>query len=370
MAASQAQLGVIDAQKANIALQITKSEVKAPADGLVLARNATLGGIVSSTGGPLFRIAISGELEFAAAVAETALPRLKPGMKATVVPAGGDPIEGTIRRISPRSTRSRGSAPSASSLGQDGSGRVRAGSYARGEIEALRRTGLAVPASAVTFQGEAPFLQVVENGKVRSVAVTLGARAEGQVEVLSGIVEGTEVVARAGTFVATATWSRPCATNKPERSRDEIERLGLVDPQPGSGDPFLPGADGARLMAFAKLPITRFPNIDVPLVSVTVTDSGAAPAELETQVTKRDRRRGLQHHRRQARHLDDHRRHVDDLRSSSVSRSTRRPAVNDVKDAIAAHPLRPAGDVRGAGRRAHRCRRPGDPDLCGVGAGA
>jgi hydrophobe/amphiphile efflux-1 (HAE1) family protein len=40
------------------------------------------------------------------------------------------------------------------------------------------------------------------------------------------------------------------------------------------------------LVSFKGLPITRFPNIDVPLVSVTVTQSGAAPAELETQVTK------------------------------------------------------------------------------------
>ena len=41
------------------------------------------------------------------------------------------------------------------------------------------------------------------------------------------------------------------------------------------------------LMSFATLPITRFPNIDVPLVSVSVTDPGVAPSELETQVTKR-----------------------------------------------------------------------------------
>ena len=38
--------------------------------------------------------------------------------------------------------------------------------------------------------------------------------------------------------------------------------------------------------SFNALPITRFPNIDVPLVAVTVTQSGAAPAEMETQVTK------------------------------------------------------------------------------------
>ena len=41
------------------------------------------------------------------------------------------------------------------------------------------------------------------------------------------------------------------------------------------------------LVSFASLPVTRFPNIDVPIVSVTVTDPGVAPSELETQVTKR-----------------------------------------------------------------------------------
>ncbi|MFZ1470480.1 MAG: efflux RND transporter permease subunit [Paracoccaceae bacterium] len=38
--------------------------------------------------------------------------------------------------------------------------------------------------------------------------------------------------------------------------------------------------------SFNSLPITRFPNIDIPLVAVSVVQSGAAPAELETQVTK------------------------------------------------------------------------------------
>ncbi len=38
--------------------------------------------------------------------------------------------------------------------------------------------------------------------------------------------------------------------------------------------------------SFNALPITRFPNIDVPLVSVSVAQSGAAPSELESQVTK------------------------------------------------------------------------------------
>ncbi len=41
------------------------------------------------------------------------------------------------------------------------------------------------------------------------------------------------------------------------------------------------------LTSFSKLPVTRFPNIDIPLIAIGVTQQGAAPAELETQVTKR-----------------------------------------------------------------------------------
>jgi hydrophobe/amphiphile efflux-1 (HAE1) family protein len=40
-------------------------------------------------------------------------------------------------------------------------------------------------------------------------------------------------------------------------------------------------------MSFTKLPITRFPNIDIPVVLVSISDPGVAPSELETQITKR-----------------------------------------------------------------------------------
>lgn len=38
--------------------------------------------------------------------------------------------------------------------------------------------------------------------------------------------------------------------------------------------------------SFKALPITRFPNIDVPVVMISVQLAGASPAELETQVTR------------------------------------------------------------------------------------
>ncbi len=40
------------------------------------------------------------------------------------------------------------------------------------------------------------------------------------------------------------------------------------------------------ITSFNKLPIEQFPNIDVPIIAVTVAQSGSTPSELETQVTK------------------------------------------------------------------------------------
>lgn len=199
--ASEAQLAVIDAQKQNVLVQISKTELRAPADGLILTRNATLGGVVMAQTAPLFRIAIKGEFELAATVAETALPRLANGMNAEVSMAGtAEPVSGTIRRISPEVDHSSrlGSIRVALKPGSP----ARAGNFARGEIELIRREGVAVPASAVMYAGTDAFLQCVEEGKVKTRAVTLGARSGEMVEIASGLAAGEEVVSRAGTFVA------------------------------------------------------------------------------------------------------------------------------------------------------------------------
>lgn len=41
------------------------------------------------------------------------------------------------------------------------------------------------------------------------------------------------------------------------------------------------------MLSFRSLAVTKFPNVDVPIIQVHVYQSGAAPSELETQVTKK-----------------------------------------------------------------------------------
>lgn len=201
LVAAEAQLGVIDAQRRNVLVQIGKTEVRAPADGLVLARNATLGGVVSPSGGALFRIAIDGQMELVAEIAETLLPSLAEGMGVTVTLAGAEQaIAGRVRMIDPevdqklRMGRIRVALPEGSP--------ARAGNFARGAIELARSTGVAVPSGAVLFRGRDAFLQKVVDGRVATVPVTLGLRDGALVEVVQGLAAGDEIVSRAGTFVA------------------------------------------------------------------------------------------------------------------------------------------------------------------------
>ena len=88
------------------------------------------------------------------------------------------------------------------------------------------------------------------------------------------------------------------------------------------------------IFSFRQLPITRFPNIDIPIVSITVTQAGAAPSELQNQVTKRveDTVSGINGVK-----------HIISTISEGLSTTTiefrletnQDRAVNDVKDAIA-----------------------------------
>ncbi|MBX3571023.1 MAG: efflux RND transporter periplasmic adaptor subunit [Mesorhizobium sp.] len=199
VASAEAQLGVIGAQRRDVEERLAKTEVRAPADGVVLARNATLGGIVSASGGPLFRIAMNGELELAATVSETSLAKLRTGMPVKVNVAGVDPLDAQIRFIDPEiDARTRLGTVRIRLPAHDS---VRSGNFARGTIETLRREGLAVPASALLYKGTEAFVQKVVDGTIRTTPVTAGARAGAEVEVTGGLAEGDEVVSRAGTFV-------------------------------------------------------------------------------------------------------------------------------------------------------------------------
>ena len=208
LVAAKAQGGLVAAQKSQIEVQIGKAEVKAPADGLILARNAQLGAVVSGAAGPLFRIAKNGAYEVVANVSETAMLKLSPDMKAVLSLSGvSDDINGKVRRVDPEIN-------AASRLGKvrvwiEPDPRVRPGAFAEVEIITAEREALSVASSSLIYSGKQSFLQIVKDGLVETRPVKIGIRSGKLVEIAEGAALGDEVIERAGTFIANGDHVTP-----------------------------------------------------------------------------------------------------------------------------------------------------------------
>lgn len=201
LVAVEAQAKLIVAQKSELNLRISKADVKAPADGLILARNAQLGAVVSGAGGPLFRIAWTAKFEVVADVPEVTLSRINAGTPTSFTITGiEEPLVGTVRLIGPEIMAATRLGKVYLTLPENPA--IRPGAFARGEIELVRRVAIAVPESALLYRGKQAYLQIVKDGTAESRAVKIGARAKNYVEILDGVLENEDVVARAGTFIA------------------------------------------------------------------------------------------------------------------------------------------------------------------------
>lgn len=200
-ASAEAQLDVIDAQIREVQERLDKTLVKAPADGLVLSRSADLGEVVFPSTRSLFRIAINDEFELVANVPETELPSLEPGMDVSVsLPGFAKSLAGKIRMIAPEIDPQTRLGKVHITLPQNHD--VRPGSFARGDIVLAKRTTLSVPQSALVYQDDKAYLQVVQNDVVHTRRVVTGIRDNDSVEIVSGVNTGDLVVERAGTFVS------------------------------------------------------------------------------------------------------------------------------------------------------------------------
>lgn len=200
LALAKADKVLTETQRREIELRLSKTEIKAPTDGIVLVRNARIGAIASSAGGALFEIAKDGLVELDAEVSESILARLAPDQPVLVTSAGAPvPVEGRIRLVTPeidpasRLGRVRVALPADSTL--------KPGAYARGDVEIARSEGVVLPVSAVLTEDGESTVQIVRDGKVDTVAVETGLSDAGMVEIVKGVAEGDVVVARAGTFL-------------------------------------------------------------------------------------------------------------------------------------------------------------------------
>ncbi|MGE5510622.1 MAG: efflux RND transporter periplasmic adaptor subunit [Bacteroidota bacterium] len=197
---AEAERAQVEALRRELIWRRGKTEITAPARGLVSRRTAKVGATAALANvEPMFRIVLAGEIELEADVIETSLAKVQPGQSARVEVAGLGPISGRVRLVSAEVDRTTRLGRVRIFLGDRPE--LRVGAFARGEVETARGHGLAVPASAVLYGESGPTVQLVNESRIETRPVVLGLLSGGLIEVRKGLDEGDLIVAKSGTFL-------------------------------------------------------------------------------------------------------------------------------------------------------------------------
>ncbi|MDD4928481.1 MAG: efflux RND transporter periplasmic adaptor subunit [Gallionella sp.] len=225
-----------DAQRARMkvsAERLTQQNITAPDAGVISARSATVGAL-TQPGAELFRLIRQGRIEWHADVAAEELSLIKKGMKVELASAQGNIVQGTVRAISPminpqtRYGQVLVDLPANSDLV--------AGMFAKGVIVSGERAAMVLPQSAVLLRDNYAYVYVLApDFHVAAKKVATGRRQGNQIEIVSGLAPGVQVVESGGSFLVEGDLVRVTGTANNSNSLPHSTPPPNLPPQAGVG---------------------------------------------------------------------------------------------------------------------------------------
>ena len=201
---AQARVAAARAQLQAQQVRLNQSAVRAPDDGIISARTATVGAVVGN-GTELFRLIRKGRLEWRAEVTSTELGRITTGTRAMITAASGARMEGRVRMIGPTvdpQSRTALVFVDVNPLPGAESGSARAGMFSRGEFELGAVPTVTVPQAAVVVrEGFSYVFRVNPDNRVAQVKVQIGRISGDRLQVVSGLPGDARIVASGGGFL-------------------------------------------------------------------------------------------------------------------------------------------------------------------------
>jgi membrane fusion protein (multidrug efflux system) len=199
-----AERGVAQARVELARIALSQTEIRAPFDGMVGMLLVSPGEFLTEQV-PMVQIDAVDRLQATFAMSEIALPFAKVGIPVNILvaPYPGEKFPGEVFFVSPTlDTKARRLLVKAWIPNEDR--RLAAGLYTNIEVEIRRQeAALLVPESAVISDRNGMFVWRVGEGDVASrVAIEVGLRNGGQVEVIGGLAGGDRIVT-AGTHKVT-----------------------------------------------------------------------------------------------------------------------------------------------------------------------
>jgi RND family efflux transporter MFP subunit len=204
--AEQTARARVAAAEANVnahKLRLKFTQLLAPDSGVISARSATVGAVVSN-GTELFRMIRKGRLEWRAEVMASELSRIRAGTHVTLVAANGTRLNGKVRMIGPTVNPQNRAAlvyvdllPAAS-----GEAAAKPGMFARGEFTLGSGNGVTLPQQSVVVRdGFSYVFQLKPDNRVAQVKVKTGRYLQDQVEITEGISLQDEIVMSGAGFL-------------------------------------------------------------------------------------------------------------------------------------------------------------------------
>jgi HlyD family secretion protein len=210
LATEQTALARLESAKAALNVQqvrLKQTTLTAPDSGLITARNANLGAVVSPST-ELFRMIRRGQLEWRAEVTASELARIKAGTPVQIKTNSGQTVSAQVRMVGPSvDTQSRNALVY---VDVNSHPELKAGMFVRGDIDLGSQQVLALPYTAVLMRDGFNYVMVLQGveakTKVRLQKIEIGQRANSGeqevVEVRSGLSAGAAVVAKGAAFLS------------------------------------------------------------------------------------------------------------------------------------------------------------------------
>ncbi|HEX2691582.1 MAG TPA: efflux RND transporter periplasmic adaptor subunit [Kofleriaceae bacterium] len=177
--------------------------LRAPIEGTVIARRATVGAVAQPGGDPLIEIGNPAALWVVAEVFERELAEVHDNAAVDIeLPTRTAPVPGHVVSIGTVLTGALRTAPVYIGLDADAPD-VRAGMFARAAIKAPAGKSIVLPAEAVLIEDGKTYVVYVRTGGDLFVArkVQIGRSIDGRVEILGGLAEGEDVVTKGALLI-------------------------------------------------------------------------------------------------------------------------------------------------------------------------
>jgi RND family efflux transporter MFP subunit len=202
LAAEQSAIAQVAAAQAALAaqqLRLTRARVRAPDEGVISARHATVGAVPGS-GSELFRLIRKGRLEWRAELTDTELARVTPQTQARLALGDGRMVTGTVRAVAPTVDARTRTGIAYVDLPWDEA--LRCGMFVRGEFELGASPALTVPLQAVVMREAFSYVFRLEaDGSVRQLKVNTGRRMGERMELLGDWAPEAQIVTAGAGFL-------------------------------------------------------------------------------------------------------------------------------------------------------------------------